>query len=97
MRWRLGNDFNGLEGIDLCILALLRDHHRSASFEISDLPVDMPTLRLEKLRAVTNDNRSSFATKQSPGTTLKYQISIINFRFTRILLLGLGFSRLLWE
>ena len=58
MGWRLGNDLKRLKRITLRIFALLRNHHRSASFQTSDLPVDMQHLRFKKCRAITSDNRA---------------------------------------
>ena len=58
MRWRLGNDVNRLKRIPLGIFAFLRNHHRSASFQTGDLPVDMQHLWFEKRRAITSNNRA---------------------------------------
>ncbi len=58
MRSRLGNDVNRLKRIARCVFAFLRNHHRSASFQTGDLPVDMQHLWFEKRRAITSDNRA---------------------------------------
>jgi hypothetical protein len=58
MRLRFGNDVDALEWIAIGILAFLRNHHWSASFQTGDLPVDMQHLRFEKRRAITSDNRA---------------------------------------
>src|SRR5207249_3974138 len=57
MRSRLGNEPKRLKGIARGVFAFLRNHHRGASFQTDDLPVDMQHLRFEKRRAITRDNR----------------------------------------
>src|SRR6267154_2624840 len=58
MRWRLRNDVNWLKRIPVCILTFLRNDDWSASFQTSDLPIDMQHLRFEKRRAITTNNRA---------------------------------------
>ncbi|PYL75328.1 MAG: hypothetical protein DMF26_08500 [Verrucomicrobia bacterium] len=58
VRSPLRQDANRFKWITLRILAFLRDHHRRASFQTGDLPVDMQHLRFEKRRAITSDNRA---------------------------------------
>jgi hypothetical protein len=49
---------NALERVSPGVLALLRNHHRSAAFQTGNLPVDMQHLRFEERRAITSDNRA---------------------------------------
>src|SRR5215831_6953132 len=56
MRARLGNNVSAFERIALRIFAFLRNHHRSTSFQGSDLPIDMQHLRFEKRRAITSND-----------------------------------------
>src|SRR5262249_19136417 len=67
MCWRLGDDVNSPERKALGILAFLRNHHRSASFQTGDLPVDMQHLRFEKRCAITSDNRARLGCCTQPG------------------------------
>src|SRR5207245_2314485 len=57
MRRRLGNNLDGLKWVALGLLAFLRNHHRNASFQRGDLPIDMQHLRFQKRRAITGDSR----------------------------------------
>jgi hypothetical protein len=58
MRRRLGNNFDVLKWVALGLFAFLRNHHRNASFQGGDLPIDMQHLRFEKRRAITGDDRA---------------------------------------
>src|SRR6266581_4671041 len=68
MRRRLGNNMDGLKRIALRILAFLRNHYQSASFQTGDLPVDMQHLRFEKRGAITSDNRACVGRCTQPPT-----------------------------
>src|SRR5215831_10616236 len=80
MRSCLGNDANSPERKALGIFPLLRNHHRIASFQTGDLPVDMQHLRFEKCRAITSDNRARLGRWKLQRPTLNAQRSMFNSR-----------------
>src|SRR5712691_10867637 len=61
MRSRLGDNVDRLKWVALSLFALLRDHHRTATFQTSYLPIDVQHLRFQERRAIAGDNRQRVA------------------------------------
>jgi hypothetical protein len=56
MRYWLWNKLDRIKWEALGLLPFLGDHHRSASSQRGDLPVDMEHFRLQKGRAIGSDD-----------------------------------------
>src|SRR6516164_10256331 len=55
---RFRNNLDVIKREALGLLSFLRNNDRSASFQCSELPVDMKHFGFQKRRAITSDNRA---------------------------------------
>src|SRR6266496_1908826 len=80
MRCWFRNKLNRLKWEALGFFALLRNHHRSTSFQRRDLPVDMQHLRFQKRRAITSDDWTRLGRWDLQRSTLNAQRPMFNLR-----------------